>query len=197
MRTFLLIMLTGMLFTNASGQTSFSPIDSKLSIIKDNNLTTLVCSGSALSVKFQLKHEVTVLPKNNFVTIDGHAIQITPLKFSGYKNNITDQNPGNQRLLLDTYSKYELAYFKNDLGIQLINASNQWVMIKSKGWFIWYFKVGNVPARVDKQVSIQLFASTIVGDNILTINAPALNDDDFGKAGLIVNDMMETLTITK
>lgn len=193
MRTFILIILTGILFNKANAQTTFSPVESRLKPIKGNGLTELVCSSPAISVKFQLKHGVTILPQNNFVTVDGQAIQIILLKFSGYKGNINPQNTDSQKPLLDAYSKYELAYFKNDLGIELINPSDQWVIIKSKGWFIWYFKVGNVPAKLDKEIKIQLFASTVIGDNILTINAPILNDDAFNKAGLIVNDMMETL----
>jgi hypothetical protein len=79
----------------------------------------------------------------------------------------------------------------------MTNSSNQWVMIKAKGWFIWYFRVDNTPAKVDTQTKIQLFASTVIGDHILTINAPIFSDGDFDKAGLIVNDMMETLTLAK
>lgn len=192
MRIFLFITLAALLVTRTGAQTSFSPVDSKLAVTKNGDLTELVCSGVGISVKFQLKREVTVSPLNNVLNIDGHAILITPLKFSGFAA-INDE-----KLLLDTYSKYQLDYFKNDLKVELVNSSNQWVQIKSKGWFIWYFKVGNVPVKVDKQTKIQLFASTIVGNNILTINAPVLNDgDDFTKAGLIVNDMMESMTITK
>jgi hypothetical protein len=148
--------------------------------------------SSTMTVKFQLKRSVTILPQNNFATIDGQAIQIIPIKFNGYKTGINNQKP-----LLEAYSKYELAYFKNDLGVDLANTHSQLVVINSKGWFIWYFRVNNAPAQVDKQTKIQLFASTIIGDNILTINVPILADEDFTKAGLIVNEMMETLAIAK
>jgi hypothetical protein len=98
-------------------------------------------------------------------------------------------------LLLNSYSKYELEYFKNDLGIEVINEKSQWVVTKSKGWFIWYFKVGNALKMVDKQTKIQLFATTVIGNEILIINAPILNGDDFSKAAQIVNDLMEELII--
>ena len=103
----------------------------------------------------------------------------------------------NEKQLLEEYSNYELDYFKNELGIEAINPSSQWVVTKSKGWFIWYFKVGNTPVQVEKQVTIQLFASTVIGDKILTVNAPILSDGDFNKAALIVNDMMEAMITTK
>lgn len=192
MRTFLLIILAGLLFTNSNGQTSFSTIESKLTTIKHDDLTELICSSSTISVKFQLKHNLAVSPQNNLVTVDDQTIQITPLNFSGYKKDINSQ-----KAFLETYSKYELEYFKNDLHVEPINPNNQWVLIKSKEWLIWYFRVGNSPIQVDKQMKIQLFASTIIGDKILTINAPILTDDSFNKAGLIVNEMMETLTIIK
>jgi len=197
MRTLLMIILIGLLVTNANGQTSFSPVDSKLKTIKNNALTELVCSSSTMAFKFRLKRNLTVLQQNNFATIDGQTIQITPLKFSDYKKGINEQNISNQKQLLEAYSKYELEYFKNDLGAYFANPNSQWVVIKSKGWLIWYFRVNSVPAQVDKQTKIQLFASTIIGDNILTINAPILTEDGFTKAGLIVNEMMESLTITK
>jgi hypothetical protein len=198
MRLFLLLILTELFVINATGQISFSPVDSnKLKIIKNNDSTELICSSSTMAVKFQLKRNVTVLSQNNFVTIDSQTIQIIPLKFSGYKKETNGENINNQKQLLDTYSKYELEYFKNNLGIDVINPNSQWVVTKSNGWYIWYFRVGNIPTRVDNQTKIQLFASTIIGDKILTINAPILTDGDFTKAGLIVNEMMEALTITK
>jgi hypothetical protein len=197
MKTLLLLILTGLFVINVSGQVSFSPVDSKLKTQKSNNLTELVCSTSTMTVKFQLKRKVTVLQQNNFASIDSQTIQIIPLKFSGYKKSTSGQNANNEKELLDTYSKYELNYFKNELGVDVINPSSQWVVTKSKGWFIWYFRVGNAPSQVDKPTAIQLFASTVIGDKILTVNAPIQTDGDFNKAGLIVNDMMETIIITK
>lgn len=196
MRIFLTILM-GVLFTSANGQTSFSPVESKLKLIKSNDLTELVCSGPTIAVKFSVKRKLIIMPQNNFCDVDGQAIQITPLKFSGYKKDVTGQSINNQKQLLEAYTQYELDYFKNDLHIGLINSSNQWVVVKSKGWFIWYFKVDSTPAQVSKPTKIQLFASTVVGDHILTINAPVFTDDEFTKAGLIVNDMMETLSVIK
>jgi hypothetical protein len=79
----------------------------------------------------------------------------------------------------------------------LINPNSQWVVTKSKGWFIWYFKLGKVPTQVDTQTEIQLFATTVIGDKVLIINTPIMTGGDFSKAALIVNEFMEALTITK
>ena len=150
-----------------------------------------------MTVKFPLKRNVTVLEQNNFATVDSQAIQIMPLKFSGYKKSTNGESMSNEKQILEEYSNYELDYFKNELGIELINPDSQWMVTKSKGWFIWYFRVGNTPVQVEKQVTIQLFASTVIGDKILTVNAPILSDGDFNKASLIVNEMMEAIITTK
>ena len=194
-RTPFLIILIGLFAGNVKGQISFSPIESKLQTLKSNNELTF--SSSKMTVKFPLKREVKVLPQNNLVTIDSQTIQIMSLKFDGYNKDTNGENLNNQKQLLDAYSKYELEYFKNDLGVEIINPNSQWVVTKLKGWFIWYFKVGSVPKQVDKQTEIQLFATTVIGDEILIINAPILAGGNFSKAAQIVNEMMEALIITK
>jgi hypothetical protein len=192
-RTFFLIILIVLFTGNLKGQISFSPVDSKL----QNSDNELIYSSSTITFKFPLKRQVTVSPQNNFVSLDSQTIQILALKFDGYNKDTRGQNFNNQKELLDIYSKYELEYFKNDLGMELINPNSQWVETKSKGWFIWYFKVGKIPTKVDTKTEIQLFATTVIGDNIVIINAPIMIGDDFSKAALIVNELMEALTITK
>jgi hypothetical protein len=192
MRTLLLIILTSLLFTDINAQTTFSNVQSALKATKVADVTQLVCASAATVVKFQLKRSVEVSPQNNLATIDSQAVQITFLKPTGFKAGVDSK-----KSILEAYSNYEMAYFKNNLGVTLINPGSQWVVIKSKGWLIWYFKVGDVAAQVGKQTKIQLFATTIIGEKNLVINAPIFAEDDFTKAGLIVNDMMETCAIIK
>ena len=192
-RKFYLILLIGLFTGNVKGQVSFSPVDSKLQ--KSNN--ELIYTSFSTTIKFPLKRQVTVSPQNNFVTINNQIIQIMTLKFDGYQKDTKGENINNQKELLDSYSKYELEYFKSDLGVEVINPNSQWVLTKSKGWFIWYFKLGKVPTQVDTQTEIQLFATTVIGDKILIINAPIMTGGDFSKAALIVNEFMEVLIITK
>jgi|TARA_B110000902_G_scaffold82482_1_gene97910 hypothetical protein len=192
---FFMIILIGFFAGNVNAQTTFKPVDSKLKMQDGNK--ELICSSSSMTIKFPLRREVKILPQDNFVTIDSQTIQIMSLKYDGYSKDTKGDNLNNQKELLQNYSKYELKYFKNELGIEVINPNSQWVVTKSKGWFIWYFKVGRIPIQVDTQTKIQLFATTLIGDNILIINAPILTDGDFSKAALIVNDMMESLIVTK
>ena len=192
-RPFFLIILLGLFTGTVNGQVSFSTVDSKLQ--KTNN--ELIYSNSTTTIKFPLKRQLTVSPQNNFVTIDSQTIQIMALKFTGYKKDTKGDNLNTQKELLDTYSKYELEYFRSDLGVEVINPNSQWVMIKSKGWFIWYFKVGKVPSQVETQTDIQLFATTVIRDQLLIINAPIMTGGDFSKAALIVNEFMEAMSITQ
>jgi len=192
-KTFFLILLIGLFTGNVNGQVSFSTVDSKLQM--SNN--KLIESNSSTVLKFPLKRQVTVPPQNNFVTIDSQIIQIMTLKFDGYKKDTNGENLNNQKELLNAYSKYELEYFKSDLGVEVINPNSQWVVTKSKGWLIWYFKLGKNSTQVDTQTEIQLFATTVIGDKVLIINAPIMTGGDFSKAALIVNEFMEALTITK
>jgi hypothetical protein len=197
MKTFLLTLLTAFFITSANGQVSFLNIDIKLKVSKTNDSTQLICSGPKMSLRFKLKGTASIVQENNFATIDSQIIQIVLLKFSGYKKDPRSLSMTDQKQLLSIYSNYELEYFKNELNMEVVNASNQWVVTKSKGWFIWYFRVGHIPTQVTKPTVIQLFASTVIGDKVLTLNAPIQSDSDFNKAGLIVNEMMETLVISK
>jgi hypothetical protein len=194
MRPLLFTILISMFVSNLSGQITFSNIDVNLKTVKSNNSTELICTNSAFSIKFQLKQRNIQL-ENNFATVDSQLIQIAPLKINGYKKSFTNLSISDQKQLLESYSNYELDYFKNDLNVEVINQNNQWVITKSRQWLVWYFRVGNVPAQVDKKMEIQLFASTIIADKVLTINAPIQSNSDFTRAGLIVNEMMESLTI--
>ena len=192
-RTYYLIILIGFFTGNVKGQVSFSPVVSKLQKIKNE----LIYSSFSTTFKFPLKRQVSISPQNNFVTIDSQILQIMTLKFDGYKKDTKGENLNNQKELLASYSNNELEYFKSDLSVEVINPRSQWVLTKSKGWYIWYFKVGKVPIQLDTQTEIQLFATTVIGDRILIINAPIIIGGDFSKAALIVNEFMEALIITK
>ena len=197
MKILIFIMLTGLFVSPLSAQISFTNIDSKLNIVKGNNQTLVTCSTQNMAVNFNLKHKVTRMQQNNVLMVDDQVIQITPLKVDDYRKNTDNSSIAGQKQLLDTYSKYELNYFKNELKFDVITPNNQWVFIKSKGWLIWYFRVGNIPIGVNKPTRINLFASTIIADKILTINAPVSSDNGFKKASFIINEMMETLKFTQ
>jgi hypothetical protein len=177
---------------NSICQILFSPFETKL---QTNSTNELLCSNESISIKFPINRKLKVSALDNFVTIDNQVLQIKLLKFEGFNNVTKDKKLDNQKKILASYSKYEIEYFKNNLNVEIINPNNQWVLTKSKGWYIWYFKVGKTPEKVDKQIEIQLFSTTIIGDKILIINAPILINGDFSKAALIVNEMINGLKI--
>jgi hypothetical protein len=193
MRTILLTFFHLLFFSCVSGQVTFSNIDSKLKTVEDKNGTALYCTDSSFSIKFRLTQKSIKL-QGNFAIVDSQIIQITPLDVSGLKKGLADLSALEQKELLSNYSKYEMDYFKKELSVEIIDPKNQWVVTNSKNWLVWYFKVGGVPTNVDKKIEFQLFASTIIGGKVLTINAPVLSVNEVAKSGAIVNQMMESLT---
>ncbi len=191
-KTFLLVTLITTIVGQLNGQVSFSNIDCELRAEKKNNQTEIICSNSTMSIKFEVDENVKIMAQKNFAIVDSQIIQVTPLQVSGNPKILSTLNVDEQREFLENYSKYELDYMKSDLGVKIINSDNQWVTSKSRKWFIWYFRIGNSAGGFEKKTEIQLFASTIFGSKVLTLNAPIMTGGDFAKAALIINEMMET-----
>ena len=190
------LMLFISLFVNrSSGQTIYSYVEVKLETSQTNNSIDIVCSNDTFSIQFKLKKKPFQKLEGNFVYIDSQIIQVTPLEIGNYKKNLSSLTAPDQKELLEEYSKYELDYFKNELKFEIIKPTIQWVTANSKVWLIWYFKVGNLPSDANTKMDTQLYASTIVGDKILTINAPMHSGSNFSKGALIVNEMMESIKI--
>ncbi|WP_460571663.1 hypothetical protein [Flaviaesturariibacter terrae] len=156
----------------------------------------ILCDGPSFHIRLcTARKEVTL--QGQLALVDGQLIQVAPLAVGGLRKNIRVLSVAEQKELLAAYSKYELDYFASELGIGVINPNNQWVPLKGRYWFLWYFRVGNTAAGVQQPVRIQLFASTVIGGKILTINAPIMADADFAKAGLFVNELMESIVELK
>ena len=190
-----LVALSSLLvFNSVKSQAVFSNIDFHLKIATNVRGNELLYSDSSISLTFQL-NDRSVKLQDNFAFIDSQLIQITPLKVTGFAKKLDVLTPAEQKQFLSNYSQYELDYIGKELQIEVIDQNNQWVPINSRNWFIWYFRVGNVPVSADKKITIQLFASTIIGGKVFTINAPMFADADFNKSALIVNQMMESLTV--
>ena len=66
----------------------------------------------------------------------------------------------------------------------VLDSNSQWVVAGSSTRLVWYFQVGEVPIIPSQKTEIQLFASTILDEKFLTINAPTVTGGDFTKAGL-------------
>jgi hypothetical protein len=196
MRTSLLIILCLSLSKAVTSQVSFSNVEFKLDKSTDQTGTNLTCTGPSFSFKFKLKSkDVKIVGNGSFISVDSQVIQITPLKVDGLAKAIDSLSTSEQKDFLTGYSNYELDYFTKDLHIEVIDPNSQWVDVHSRKWLVWYFRVGDVPVSTDTKMEIQLFATTIVGKQILSLNAPVQTGGNFGKAALMVNEMMETLTV--
>lgn len=194
MKLFFIILFHLLFFNCVSGQNNYSNLDFTLKTVIQKNGIDIFCIRSSLSVKFTLE-EQSIKLQGNIVLVDSQPIQIIPMTVSNSKKSLLSLNIDEQQQLLSDFSKYEVDYFSNKLGIEVLNKKSQWVDIKSKYWFIWYFRVGNVYAKVDKKAVIQLFATTVIDDKILVLNAPVMQDSNFVEIALIVNQMMESLII--
>lgn len=177
------------------GQLAFTAIDGQRLFQNGNN--ELMCSSFSMSIRFPLERVVSILPQKNMASVDSQAVQVMTLRVTGYEGDLRTISLGEQKKILDLYFRYELDYFENELGIEVHRPYSQWVMAKSRGWFIWTFKVGAVPIKVETKTQIQLFATTLIGDEILIVNAPIMFDGDFVGASHIVNEMMESMMISK
>ena len=195
LKKMVLIFFISLFINRTSGQTIFSFVDVKLETSQTSNSTDIVCSNDTFSVQFKLKKKPFQQLEGNFVYIESQIIQITPLEIGNYKKNLTSLTSPEQMELLQEYSKYELDYFKDELKFEIIKPTSQWVTVNSKVWLIWYFRIGNLPSDANTKMDTQLYASTIVGDKILTINAPMHSGSNFSKGALLVNEMMESFTI--
>jgi len=190
---FLIIICCSFVKDGAS-QITYSNIDSKLKYNSDPAGTDIFCNGPSFSLNFRLGSKSVKLDQS-FLSVDSQVIQIALLRIDGPKITSSSLTPEEQHKILSTYSKYELDYFTHDLKTEVINPDSQWIDTKSGKWLVWYFRVGdNSSLQVYKKTVIQLFASKMIGDMIMDINAPIFEEGDFKKAGLIVNELMESFT---
>lgn len=194
-----LLFIFAVLLTSASAlaQLSFSNAQIELTKKAGTTGTGITCKSGTVSLSFRFKSKaVEIIDKAGFVTVDSQVVQIALLDPIDPKKRLDSLSESEQKSFLSQYTKYELDYFK-ELGIEVIKPHNQWEPVGGRKWFIWYFGVGKTPVKTEQQVKIQLFASAIVGKRVLTLNAPISDVDNFEKAAKIVNEIMETLSVTK
>ncbi len=117
------------------------------------------------------------------------------LKVDGITKKMRRKDTGFERTILTKHSEYEINYIRKELGIKIMNPENQWVSVGGRSWLIWYFKIGNAPKNVQNQFELQLYATTLIGDKIICINAPMQKNTDFGESANLVNELMESMLV--
>lgn len=166
-----------------------------VSIVSNGKVIEL--SAEKINVRFPSKRQPKIINQgtNKFLEIDGQIIQMNILEVDGITKKMMRKDTAFERTILTKHSEYEMNYFRKDLGLKIINPENQWVIVNGRGWLIWYFKLGNVPKKGQNQFELQLYATTLVGDKIIFINAPMLKNTDFGESANMVNELMESMLV--
>lgn len=166
-----------------------------VSILSNGKVIEL--SAEKINVRFQSKRQPKLIKQesNKFIEIDGQIIQLNILEVDGITKKMMRTDTAFERTILTKHSEYEMNYFRKDLGLKIINPENQWVIVNGRGWLIWYFKLGNVPKKGQNQFELQLYATTLVGDKIIFINAPMSKNTDFGESANMVNELMESMLV--
>lgn len=166
-----------------------------VSILSNGKVIEL--SAEKINVRFPSKRQPKIINQgtNKFLEIDGQIIQLNILEVDGVTKKMMRKDTAFERTILTKHSEYEINYFRKDLGLKIINPENQWVIVNGRGWLIWYFKLGNVPKKGQNQFELQLYATTLVGDKIIFINAPMLKNTDFGESANMVNELMESMLV--
>ena len=166
-----------------------------VSILSNGKVIEL--SAEKINVRFPSKRQPKIINQgtNKFLEIDGQIIQLNILEVDGITKKMMRTDTAFERTILTKHSEYEMNYFRKDLGLKIINPENQWVIVNGRGWLIWYFKLGNVPKKGQNQFELQLYATTLVGDKIIFINAPMLKNTDFGESANMVNELMESMLV--
>lgn len=162
-----------------------------------SNGKVIELSAEKINVRFPSKRQPKIINQgtNKFLEIDGQIIQMNILEVDGITKKMMRKDTAFERTILTKHSEYEMNYFRKDLGLKIINPENQWVIVNGRGWLIWYFKLGNVPKKGQNQFELQLYATTLVGDKIIFINAPMLKNTDFGESANMVNELMESMLV--
>lgn len=166
-----------------------------VSILSNGKVIEL--SAEKINVRFPSKRQPKIINQgtNKFLEIDGQIIQMNILEVDGITKKMMRKDTAFERTILTKHSEYEMNYFRKDLGLKIINPENQWVIVNGRGWLIWYFKLGNVPKKGQNQFELQLYATTLVGEKIIFINAPMLKNTDFGESANMVNELMESMLV--
>lgn len=176
-------------------QIGFKDPSYDLSIVSNGKVIEL--SAEKINVRFPSKRQPKIINQgtNKFLEIDGQIIQLNILEVDGITKKMMRTDTAFERTILTKHSEYEMNYFRKDLGLKIINPENQWVIVNGRGWLIWYFKLGNVPKKGQNQFELQLYATTLVGDKIIFINAPMSKNTDFGESANMVNELMESMLV--
>lgn len=147
-----------------------------------------------VSIPCGLNDFINTEGKEPYCVIDQELIVLHIIQVKGMNEKKSLKDSSYQKTILQAYSHDELKYIQQTLAMNVIDPSSQWVKSKNRNWYIWYFKT-NASNKKGSAFMTQLYASTLIGNQIFLIYAPVAKDGDFSKVAYLVNDIMETMVL--
>lgn len=159
----------------------------------------LAFSGKKYSFTVQIASDSIQTTDNpNYLTVDNQILMVSCVQLpngadlSGY---IKDQ----QKITLNSYADYELAYFQKELKMPVKNLKKEWMIIQDRLYLQWQYdmsvpkdnKVGG--QELKETVTHQIFLSAILHDQILDINTPLMKSNNAQKARKLIYDVAASL----
>jgi hypothetical protein len=181
-----LCLLTGLM---AFGQKDTPAEDVHASLLAGKKRSLIVYAGKDHSFTLDVPVR-TSKPSDvpGFVTIDKQIVQtsIVPVDRSINTSGLT---PAREQEILTKYMNYELIYYKKKLRQDYSHLQTEWVTLQNRLYLVWYF---DMPKNY-KLVSRQIYLSTLFFDQVIDMNAPVFQGNDFGKAKGILLRMAGTM----
>jgi hypothetical protein len=182
----LLILLTGLY---ASGQKITPSEDVHASLLTGKRQSLIAYAGKDHSFTLETPAR-TSKPSDvpGFVSIDKQIVQTTIVPVDR-SINTTSLTPAREQEILTKYMNYELGYYKRRLRQDYSHVQTEWVTLQNRLYLVWYF---DMPKNY-KLVSRQIYMSTLFYDQVIDLNAPVFQGNDFGKAKGILLRLAATI----
>jgi hypothetical protein len=190
----LLTLLTGLSATLLTGAGAFGQKytpseDVHASLLAGKKRSLIAYAGTGHSFTLDVPFR-TSKPSDvpGFVTIDKQIVQTTIVPVDR-SINISGLTPAREQEILTKYMNYELGYYKKKLRQDYSHLQTEWVTLQNRLYLVWYF---DMPKNY-KLVSQQLYLTTLFFDQVIDLNAPVFQGNDFGKAKGILLRMAATM----
>ena len=190
----LLTLLTGLSATLLTGPGAFSQKytpseDVHASLLAGKKRSLVAYAGKdhsfTLDVPFRTSKPSDV---PGFVTIDKQIVQTTIVPVDR-SINISGLTPAREQEILTKYMNYELGYYKRRLRQDYSHVQTEWVTLQNRLYLVWYF---DMPKNY-KLVSRQIYMSTLFYGQVIDLNAPVFEGNDFSKAKAILLRLAATI----
>ncbi|HMH23549.1 MAG TPA: hypothetical protein VK563_17305 [Puia sp.] len=155
-----------------------SPEDVHARLLRGKKRSLIAYAGKEHSFTMEVVAR-SVKPSDlpEFINIDGLIVQSTLLPVpEGI--DLRHLNPSREKDLLTRYMKDELDYYRKKLRQNYNKPESELLTMKGRVFLLWYF---DMPAN-SKMVKRQVYLSTLFYDQVVDLNIPIFNLNDFPRA---------------